>query len=84
MRLDYYKGRATVVIYLNFSKPLTQSPRVSFSPYWKDMDLISGCPMDEELVTRSYPESAGQWLNVQTGICDERCPSRLSTGTGAL
>lgn len=39
--------------------------------------------MDEELA-RSYPESGGQWLNVQTEISDQWCPLSASTGSGAL
>ena len=36
------KVRATDVIYLNFMSPLTQCPTTSFSPNWKDMDLMGG------------------------------------------
>jgi len=40
--------------------------------------------MDEKLVSRLYPESGGQWLNVQMDISDVCCPSGVSTGTSAL
>lgn len=33
--------------------------------------------INEEPVTRWYPESGGQWLNVQMEISDEWCPSVL-------
>jgi len=40
--------------------------------------------MVEELVVRSYPESGGQWLNVQMEISNKWCPSWVSTGTDVL
>ena len=40
--------------------------------------------MDEELVARSYPESGGQWLNVQMEVGNERCPSEVCTRTDTL
>ena len=36
------KGRTTDVIYLDFSKALTWYPTTSFSPNWKDMDVMDG------------------------------------------
>ena len=35
--------------------------------------------MDEELVARLYPESGGQWLNVQMEISDDWYPLGIST-----
>ena len=40
--------------------------------------------MDEELVAGLYPERDGQWISVQMEICDELCPSGVSTETDAL
>ena len=39
--------------------------------------------MDEELTVRSYPQSGGQWLNIQVEISDEWCPSLVIAGTSA-
>lgn len=61
--------------------PLKWSPITSFSPNWKDMDLMVDCLMDKELVVRSCLERGGQWFNVQMNISDKWCPSGICTGS---
>jgi len=79
------KGRATNVIYLDLSTHLTKSahkhPSLQIGKIWI---CWVDCLVDEELVPRLYPESAGQWLNVHMDTGDKWCPSEVSTGTSAL
>ena len=74
------KGRATDIIDLDFSRTNTWTLITSFSPNWKGMDLMRSCSVDKELGAGSYPESGGQWLNVQMEISDKWCPSQAGLG----
>jgi len=38
------QGRATDIIYLDFSNALKWYPTISFTPNWKDIDLMGGLP----------------------------------------
>ena len=40
--------------------------------------------MDKELVGWAQPKGSGQWLNVRMETSDERSPSGVRTGTGAV
>jgi len=47
------KGKATDVIYLDFSKASDMIPLTPFSPNWTDIDLMGGLLDGEKLVARS-------------------------------
>jgi len=62
-------------------RPLSWTPTKSFTIKWRDMDLMGGLFIGEELAEESHPDSCGQWLYVQMAISDEWCPSGFHSGT---
>ena len=76
------KGRAMLSIWTSV-RPLTWYPTTSFSPNWKDMDLM-GELLDEELSAGLSPVNGGQWLNVWIEIGDEWSPAGVDAGANTL
>jgi len=44
-------------------RPLAWQPTTSFSPNWKDVDLMGGLFKGQKLAARLSPDSGGQWMS---------------------
>jgi len=78
------EGRATDVIYVDLWKMLDSVPHNILSLNWRDMDLMGGPSVGEDLAGWSHSKTCSPWLHVQVETSDEWCSSGVSTGMGGV